>query len=484
MKRVASFLLSLVLIIGSASFLEAKAANPIAIPTTSSVVIDGITYRFDAYNIDDYHYFKLRDLAYALSNTYKPFSVGWDDSTGTITLTKNERYTPTGGELDASFSSIKEAKPTSHKLLIDGSLISCTAYNIDELNYFKLRDIGANIDFSIAWDESTDSITIDTYYGYYDQAPDIALSPTPAVSPAPAPSLYPLPSASPSPTITPELSPTITPEPSLTVTPEPSPTSSPDPSPTSSPTPSPTSSPTPSPTSSPTPSPTSSPTPSPTDSPTPAETLAGIKLGDSVSDADSILGSPYKVINGLLEYRFYGPNSHFVMVGAAAGIVEYVYSNYGFEGNSYKFTDSNAGDAVYACDIGSRKSESDARIAEEIIFEATNAFRGFNGLSALSYNEPLHTAARLHSEDQVAQDYFSHTSLDGRTMSERAAAQGYGAGWMGENIAYQHSAVGVNFVNSWINSSGHRDNILRDYIDFGVGFAIGSSCIATQMFGR
>jgi uncharacterized protein YkwD len=213
--------------------------------------------------------------------------------------------------------------------------------------------------------------------------------------------------------------------------------------------------------------------------------LAGIALGASVSDVDSILGSPYKSINGSLEYRFYGSNNQFAMVGVSGGVVEYVYSNYGFTDEATKFTDGNAGGVTYACDIGTRKSESDVSIVENIIFETSNAFRGFNGMSAFAYNDALQRAARLHSEDQVAQNYFSHTSLDGRTFTERAAEQGYTQWWgIAENIALQGSAVGVSFVNSWVNSSGHRQNILGDYNDFGVGFAIGSSCISTQMFAR
>jgi uncharacterized protein YkwD len=165
--------------------------------------------------------------------------------------------------------------------------------------------------------------------------------------------------------------------------------------------------------------------------------------------------------------------------------VEYVYSNYGFTSDAYKFTDSNAGGVTYACDIGTRRSESDVSIVENIIFEASNAFRGFNGMSPYTFNDALQRAARLHSEDQVAQNYFSHTSLDGKIVPERTAAQGYNAvrNW-GENIAMQSYPVGVEFVDIWVNSSGHRSNILGSFKDFGVGFAAsGSRCIATQVFG-
>jgi uncharacterized protein YkwD len=477
-KIATSLLLSLVLIVGSSSFLKASAANQVALPTTSIVMIDGLSYQFEAYNINDYNYFKLRDLAFVLNGTYKPFSVGWDDSTSTITLTKYEQYVPTGGELTVNpYPSQKEAEPTSHKLLVDGTLITCIAYNIDNLNYFKLRDIGASIDFSIAWDEANNLITIDTFYGYVEPDPDNPTIPTPTDSPDPD---FPEPTDSPDPDF-PE--PTDSPDPDF-----PEPTDSPDPDfpePTDSPVPTPTDSPVPTPTSTPEPTPTNTPAPTPTNTtaPDPSKSLAGVKLGDSIQDVDSLLGSPYRTIIGNQEYRFYGPNNQFVMVGSVGGKVVYVYSNYGFTSDAKKYTDKNASGVTYACDIGTRVAESDVAMSEVIVFETSNAFRGFNGLSALSSNSQLNRAARLHSEDQVANHYFDHTSLDGRTMIDRAAEQGY-TRWsrIGENIAYQYSAIGVNFLDSWVNSSGHRNNILGSYKDFGVGFAIGSSTIATQMF--
>ncbi|MDR1641194.1 MAG: CAP domain-containing protein [Clostridiales bacterium] len=425
-KTATSFLLSLVLIIGSSSFLNVR-ANPVAQPTTSTILIDGVSRQFDAYNIDDFNYFKLRDLANVLAGTNKPFSVGWDDNTSTITLTKYEQYIPVGGEGELNPNpSQKDAEPTSHKLLVDGVLVTCAAYNIDNLNYFKLRDIGASIDFSIAWDEANNVITIDTSSGYESAEPSDPEIPAPTDAP---------------------------------------------PAPTS--------------------------TPVPVDS----KTLAGVSLGDSASDVDALLGTPHKVITGVLEYRFYGLKpqgillkpgqksqtvylqNEFAMVGFDGGIVKYVYSNYGFTDDAHKYTDSNAGGVTYACDIGTPQAESDASVVEAIIFEATNAFRGFNKNYAFESNDLLAKAARLHSEDQVANNYFDHTSLDGRTMPDRIKEQGYTGAWnWGENIAMSYSPLGVSLFDIWVNSSGHRENILDSYNQLGVGFAGGSNFIATQVF--
>jgi hypothetical protein len=195
-KIAAIILFSLVLIIGSTSFPRANEATTQATPTTSSVTIDGQAYDFDAYNIGGFNYFKLRDLAYVLTDTLKPFSVGWDVDAEIITLKTNEQYTQTGGELEINPApSVKEAFPSSHKLLLNGDFITCEAFTIDGLNYFKLRDIGEKIDFLILWDEANNYILIDTSYGY-DQEADLAEPADPAsteLAPTAAPTLTPTP---------------------------------------------------------------------------------------------------------------------------------------------------------------------------------------------------------------------------------------------------------------------------------------------------
>ena len=67
--------------------------------------------------------------------------------------------------------------------------------------------------------------------------------------------------------------------------------------------------------------------------------------------------------------------------------------------------------------------------------------------------------------------YFSHTSLDGRTMVDRVKETGITLGGyvLGENIASgQRDAVEVNYA--WIKSFGHRENILdKEFRELGVG---------------
>ena len=89
----------------------------------------------------------------------------------------------------------------------------------------------------------------------------------------------------------------------------------------------------------------------------------------------------------------------------------------------------------------------------------------------LSEDTSLRTAARGHSADMAAHDYFSHTSLDGRTFSQRIQDAGYAGGFpMGENIAAGTSTPQA-VVNAWMASSGHCSNIMNGgYNDVGVGY--------------
>ena len=93
-------------------------------------------------------------------------------------------------------------------------------------------------------------------------------------------------------------------------------------------------------------------------------------------------------------------------------------------------------------------------------------------VAPLTMNGTLRTAARLHSQDMAAQNYFSHTSLDGRTFSQRMTNAGYaGAFPWGENIAAgQPTPQAV--VDAWMSSPGHCTNIMNgSYRAIGVGYA-------------
>ncbi|MEA4895137.1 MAG: MBL fold metallo-hydrolase [Oscillospiraceae bacterium] len=165
MKRLLSILLAFVLLFSFAS-IGASAANT-ATQTSASVLVNGQSVSFEAYNIDGSNYFKLRDLAKALSGTEKQFDVGWDGTNNAIALTSGKAYTPVGGELTSSGqASTQSASLSSATVYLDGAKAPLTAYNIKNNNYFKLRDVASAINFGVGWDEKSSTITIDTTVGY------------------------------------------------------------------------------------------------------------------------------------------------------------------------------------------------------------------------------------------------------------------------------------------------------------------------------
>ncbi len=138
-------------------------------PTASKVLVNDKAVEFEAYNINGNNYFKLRDFAQAVNNTEKNFEVTWDGEKNAINLISNTPYTPVGGELAEGDGTAKVATPTTSKIYKDGEEISLTAYNINNNNYFKLRDIAKAFDIGVTWDGTTNTIGIYTSISYVEE---------------------------------------------------------------------------------------------------------------------------------------------------------------------------------------------------------------------------------------------------------------------------------------------------------------------------
>ncbi|QIB42372.1 CAP domain-containing protein [Streptomyces aureoverticillatus] len=119
------------------------------------------------------------------------------------------------------------------------------------------------------------------------------------------------------------------------------------------------------------------------------------------------------------------------------------------------------------------------------VLTLTNSHRTAAGLRPLAPDLRLTTAAQAHSADMVARAFYSHTAPDGSEPWHRAAAAGSPHRTVGENIACgQRSAAEV--VQGWMDSPGHRANILKPaFTHLGVGYAGGGSAGTywTQLFG-
>ena len=114
-----------------------------------------------------------------------------------------------------------------------------------------------------------------------------------------------------------------------------------------------------------------------------------------------------------------------------------------------------------------------------------NAERARNGGSTLEWEEQLAAVARAHSDDMTSRGYFSHDTPEGLGPSDRIDRAGYSC-WKGshygvaENIAIEIASsdleeVAAEAVQSWMNSPGHRTNLLgRQYDRTGIGASFGT----------
>lgn len=122
---------------------------------------------------------------------------------------------------------------------------------------------------------------------------------------------------------------------------------------------------------------------------------------------------------------------------------------------------------------------------ENEVTALTNAERSAAGCGDVETDERLRTAARGHSEDMAVNDYFDHTSQDGRSPFDRMRDAGY-PDPAGENIAYGYRTP-ADVMDGWMNSDGHRDNLLNcSHRAIGVGlvYDAGGRPYWTQVFGR
>lgn len=97
--------------------------------------------------------------------------------------------------------------------------------------------------------------------------------------------------------------------------------------------------------------------------------------------------------------------------------------------------------------------------------------RTFAPAPPLAMNAALRRAAREHSRDMGAGNYFSHASLDGRSPDDRMRAAGWSGRASGENIFGGPRTAG-EVVDGWMRSPGHCANIMSpSYRLIGIGYA-------------
>lgn len=161
-----------------------------------------------------------------------------------------------------------------------------------------------------------------------------------------------------------------------------------------------------------------------------------------------------------------------------------------------------------------QKSVIDKSKLEKKVHQLTNQYRLQHGLNSLSWDDKLSNVAKSHSQDMALRNYFSHDTPEGRDPTDRATSNGYKCektiGYLmyigiAENIfqnnlyhtvwytdgiitSYDWNSlddIAQSTVDGWMNSPGHRKNILTETFDregIGVEIATNDKVYITQNF--
>ena len=124
---------------------------------------------------------------------------------------------------------------------------------------------------------------------------------------------------------------------------------------------------------------------------------------------------------------------------------------------------------------------------ENQIAAMINNVRVENGLKQIAADGLLNEVAGIRSQDLINRNYFSHYTPEGTNVFDVMRSSGVSFRYAGENLAQSAPASAgtvEGFLNAWMNSPTHRDNILRaQYTKIGVSMAeIDSRRVVTTVF--
>jgi len=216
-----------------------------------------------------------------------------------------------------------------------------------------------------------------------------------------------------------------------------------------------------------------------------------VTIGNTKEEILEAYISPIKSIEKKIEgdntiYLWYptGNDSEMFLLSDFKGYVTYFYDTY--DGNK-----------VYATLVMDKKIEQShitpyllpteqlIETTERQTLYITNAVRSINGVGILEWSEKAHISTTKHCLDMIERDYFAHISPDGVTPFTRMKNEGINYSLAGENLAFGFYDA-INSVQAWYNSkTGHRENLLDDYLYVGVGVAFkGNAMYIAQNFWR
>lgn len=216
-----------------------------------------------------------------------------------------------------------------------------------------------------------------------------------------------------------------------------------------------------------------------------------VYTGQEILELKKNFGEPSRIEKSIYNLDWYIYNqdySKFIMVAVKNHVVVGYYTNakgfilndeikydaiYNNENNDKQikiYKDSNNDNKIYAVlvvllpyqneDIDNSQEFLDTQAREN--FDILNTFRTNYGVPILEWDDLLVQSSQAHCVDMAENGYFAHNSLDGTTHKDRILATGIQdtVAW-GENIVAGRE-LAVDTFNLWINSLGHRINMLRE----------------------
>jgi uncharacterized protein YkwD len=127
--------------------------------------------------------------------------------------------------------------------------------------------------------------------------------------------------------------------------------------------------------------------------------------------------------------------------------------------------------AVLGWGVATSQANADPSYESQVV-TLTNQQRAAHGCGALAENAALDRAARGHSGEMAASNTMSHYGSNGSNAADRMKQAGYPVKQWAENVAYGQASP-QEVVNAWMNSPGHRDNILNCRLaEIGVGYVV------------
>ena len=139
--------------------------------------------------------------------------------------------------------------------------------------------------------------------------------------------------------------------------------------------------------------------------------------------------------------------------------------------NLYSFSDDDL-------DQKKKKIKLNSEKIAELIFKKTNEERVKRGLYEYKFYSVLQKIAKSHSENMAKNNFCAHKDYRNMLPQDRYNENSVGSsGAIGENVAMNlgksEEEAASNLVKAWMNSPGHRENILsKEYSYLGVGVAI------------